>query len=365
MEKSEYAKRIEAVKNYLQQNDIECALVIDGFDVGYLTGLPKETGVAILILSKQGNYVVTDNRYEIEAKEACPDFEVLTWTKGVRGTFETALVILGELAPQTLAFSFAEIPYSYVRSIQEKLPSVTLKDSDLSVKALRARKSAEEIELIETACKISMRSFYALLDKIKPGVTEKYVSDMLEAEFRSHGGDGYCFTTIVASGPNNGALPHASVSDRKIEKGDFVTIDFGTAYKGYCSDITRTVTIGKPNNPELLRMFEAVSTAKEQGAKALHAGTCPMEIHNTLKAVMDEYGYVTPHGFGHSFGLQIHEYPFITLRDETPYPSNCVTTIEPGIYIPGTGGVRQEDDFLIVDGGAKRLTTITDYLIEL
>lgn len=359
-----YEQRISQLTSYLGEKNISCALVTNGVDISYLTGLPLEQGVFYLVITPSAKYLITDGRYEVEAHATCPDFELVIRPVGIRSTFASALNIIAELHPQNLAFDFSVLPYAAAKQVEEKLAGIELIDSDLGVRDQRAQKSPEELELIRHACKISQLSFYALLDYIKPGVTEKAVADQLEYEFRKRGGDGYCFETIVASGPN-GALPHAGVTDRQIQAGDFVTIDFGTAYKGYCSDITRTVSVGKPANPELVRMFEATTRAKQAGQDILAAGKTPQEIHAAISRVMDSYGYVTPHGYGHSFGLEIHELPHISATGQVPYAPNTITTIEPGVYVEGVGGVRQEDDYLIIEGGYERLTTITDYLIEL
>lgn len=200
---------------------------------------------------------------------------------------------------------------------------------------------------------------------IKPGVTEIDIANELEYQFRSRGGSGFCFETIVASGPDNGANCHATASDRKIQLGDFVTIDFGTYYHGYCSDITRTVAVGKAKDPELYKMFDVVRKAKDAGQNSLKPGMVMGELRDIIVKVVEDAGYHIPHGPGHNFGLDIHEQPYICTGSKVTLQPGMVHTIEPGIYIPGIGGVRQEDDFLITEDGYRRITNITDALITL
>lgn len=196
-------------------------------------------------------------------------------------------------------------------------------------------------------------------------MTEIDVANELECQFRSRGGSGFCFETIVASGPDSGACPHATASSRVIEQGDFVTLDFGTYFDGYCSDITRAVVLGRPKEPQLLKVWDIVEQAKELGASMLRPGVTYAEVSNAVNAYVEERGYSIPHGVGHNFGLDIHEAPFMGPANTTPEQSGMCHTIEPGIYLPGIGGVRQEDDYLITEDGCERLTYITDHLIEL
>lgn len=372
-----YDQRLAAVERQMAADGLDALVVGDGFDVAYLTGFTGGDGVAVLVLTPGAddtNFFVTDRRYVTQMAKECPAYEVRDWYKGVPGYYGTAGQVVAQLATAgatQASATTARVGYypdtlSHANFLQltAQAPDVEWVAATPYIKHMRAHKTPEEIATIREACRISMLSFYALLDHIRPGVTEKDVDNALEREFRAHGGSGYCFTTIVASGPENGACPHATVTDRVLQKGDFVTIDFGAGYKGYCSDITRTVSLG-PARPELRHMFDVVTEAKRAGHEALRAGTTPHAVHDAINAVITGAGYETPHGFGHSFGLAIHEWPFISPSDDTPYEAGTITTIEPGLYVPGVGGVRQEDDYLITADGSERLTFITDELIEL
>lgn len=357
-----FQERRSVLGQKMAEDGLDALVVSSGFDITYLTGFTAEPGVSVAVLSDAGDYIVTDRRYETQVAEETEGYGCFIWKKGTHSYCENAGLVLKELGARAVGIYGADMTHSDYLGLASQAGAAEFREAPAYLVSMRARKTPQELALIREACRISMLSFYALLDHIRPGVTEKDIADALEQEFRSHGGDGMCFPTIVASGPVNGACPHASVSGRRIEPGDFVTIDFGTGYKGYCSDITRTVCVGTPR-PELKRVFDVVSAAKRAGHEALRAGTTPAGLHEAIQHPIAEAGFETPHGFGHSFGLEIHELPFIGPLDQTPYEPGMITTIEPGIYLPGTGGVRQEDDYLVTEEGTERLTFITDELI--
>ena len=307
---------------------------------------------------------MTDGRFSGQAMQETQGLEVMAYESGLN-YFKQVGQLIEENRLSGCGFYGADISYGDYGDMKSMAPHTEFVQATPYVEELRAVKTPEEIEIIQQACRISERSFYALLDSIRPGVTEIDIANELEYQFRSRGGSGFCFETIVASGPDNGANCHATASMRKIELGDFVTIDFGTCYHGYCSDITRTVSVGKAGNPELYRMFAAVKRAKEAGENRLLPGLAMGELNRTIVESIQADGYTIPHGPGHSFGLDIHESPYICSGSMYCLKPGVVHTVEPGIYIPGTGGVRQEDDYLITADGYRRLTHITDELIVL
>ena len=363
------SERIAKLKQALAADGLGALVVTKGSDIKYLTGFTGEYGTSVLIISPAGNHFVTDGRFESQAKtEVGDEAEVhvyLKWQKEPQNYFTCAGDILADLGVREAGIVPEDITLADYRDLERHAGSVELKSVGDLVAPIRMIKDAGEIATIKRACQISMRSFYALLDSIKPGVTEIDVANELEHQFRSHGGAGYCFETIVASGPDNGACPHASVSGRKLEYGDFVTIDFGTFFDGYCSDITRTMVLGRAKEPEMYKIWDIVEQAKELGASMLEPGVTYAEVSNAVNAFVEGHGYSIPHGIGHSFGLDIHEAPFMGPANTTPEAPGMVHTIEPGVYVPGMGGVRQEDDYLITEDGCERLTYITDHLIEL
>lgn len=364
------AKRIARLLETLRSKGVPAYVVTKGSDIKYLTGFTGEYGTAVLVVSDAGRHLVTDGRFESQAAREVGDVAEVhvyrKWTKGaVSNYFTVAGDILADLGVAEAGVVAADLSLAAYGDLSEHARGVRLVQVEDLVAPLRMIKSGEELDAIRQACKISMLSFYALLDSIRPGVTEREVAAELEHQFHLHGGDGYCFDTIVASGPQHGACPHSTVSDRKLESGDFVTIDFGTYYHGYCSDITRTLVLGKARDARLREIWDIVQGAKDAAEAALAPGASLAAVSCAATDYVRARGYDVPHGIGHGFGLDIHEAPNVSPRSEVVASPGMVHTIEPGIYVPELGGVRQEDDYLVTENGFERLTFITDKLIEL
>ena len=363
------AERIGRLQQALKDDGIEAYVITKGSDTRYLTGFTGDYETSVFVVAPAGCWFVTDGRYETQAAEEVGDLAEVRlyhrWGTEHVNYYTCAGDILHEIGVERAGYVPEDITVADYNDLAAHAEGVALEPVEDHVAPLRMIKDADEIETIRHACQISMRSFYALLDTIRPGVTEFDVANELERQFRSRGGECSCFETIVASGPYNGACPHATVSDRVLEYGDFVTIDFGARYHGYCSDITRTVVIGRAREPELYRYWKIVEEAKEIGASMLRPGVTYAEVSNAVHAHVNKFGYTIPHGVGHNFGLDIHEAPFMGPLSDVPERPGMIHTVEPGIYVPGIGGVRQEDDYLITEDGCERLSYITDHLIEL
>lgn len=357
-------QRLKVILEHMESDRLEGLIVSKGSDIKYLTGFTGEYGTSVLLVTGKACYFVTDNRFTCQAVQETEGLEVLAYGSG-SSYFKQIGTLVKENGIKVCGIYGKDLSYADCMDVKNLNPTAEFIEANPYIEEMRAVKTPEEIETIQNACNISVRSFYALLDVIKPGVTEIDIANELEYQFRSRGGFGFCFATIVASGPDNGANCHATASMRRIQQGDFVTIDFGTYYNDYCSDITRTVAIGKAGNPELYKMFEVVKQAKDAGEKSLKPGLAMSELSKIITGFIEANGYKIPHGPGHSFGLDIHEVPFISAENSYQLQAGVIHTIEPGIYIPGVGGVRQEDDYLITDTGYRRLTHITDDLIVL
>ena len=208
-------------------------------------------------------------------------------------------------------------------------------------------------------------AFSYILNELKPGVTELQIAAKLEYFMRSHGAEGTSFDTIVASGYHS-AMPHAVPTEKPLENGDFVTMDFGCRYQGYCSDMTRTVVIGKAD-PRQKEIYQIVLEAQQAALEGLRPGMTGTEGDRLARDVIEKAGYgeYFGHGLGHSVGLEIHEKPALSTRDETVLLPGMIETVEPGIYIPGFGGVRIEDMVVLTETGIRNLTTSPKELIEL
>ncbi len=358
--------RIKKLKNKFLEDGLEGLVISKGSDIKYLTGFSGEYGISVLLLAKDENYFVTDNRFVNQVGQETVNFEVISYSETPNSNYYKKI---GELIAdnnlQNCGYYGNDMSYINYKDMSRQADRANFIESLPYVTNMRAVKSEEEILKIREACKISTFSFYSLLDFIKPGVTEIDIANELEYQFRKRGGEGASFPTIVASGPENGANCHNTVTNKKIEKGDFVTIDFGTYYKGYGSDITRTISVGEPRNKDLKKLFKIVADAKVEGEKALKPGLKLSDLHKVINSVVEKEGYTIPHGPGHGFGLELHEDPFITATNNFKMIPGAIHTLEPGIYLPGIGGVRQEDDYLITENGYERLTHITDELIIL
>ncbi len=216
------------------------------------------------------------------------------------------------------------------------------------------RKTPKEIALIRTAAGIASRAFDRVFEAIRPGLRERDVAFLLEQTFRELGADGPAFETIVAAG-ERGALPHGRASDRVIERSDMVVIDFGAQASGYNSDATRTVIIGQPN-AEQLRVIDAVAQAQATSLALMRSGTTADAVDRRAREALAGERHAFAHGLGHGIGLEVHERPYLSATDQTPLAPGMVITNEPGIYVPGWGGVRLEEMVLVTEGEPEVLT---------
>ena len=358
-----YEARVAKVKEKFLADGVEALLVSKGTDIRYLSGFTGEAGVALLVLTDKKNYFITDGRFTNQAKMETTGMEIILWKSG-SGLYKEGGELLKELGIKRAAIDCGEFSHADYLTLTGTWGQ-EVEDSKPYITTLRMVKDADELELIRKACDITEQSFLALLKLVKPGQTEKEIRNLLEYEFRKRGSVDVSFATIVASGPENGGNPHASLTDRKVQQGDMITIDFGASYEGYCSDMTRTFAIGDPGE-KLKEIYRVVYEAKKAAEAALHVGAIAKDIDKAARDVIVNAGYELPHGPGHGFGLDIHEDPFLGFRNTYAMEENVVHTIEPGIYVPGTGGIRIEDDYLIKGSGAECLTpNITNELIIL
>jgi len=227
---------------------------------------------------------------------------------------------------------------------------------------LRSRKVSEEIDKIRGAIRIASDSFLDALPRLKPGAKEKAVGDFLEIRMKRRGGEGPGFSTIVASGPR-GALPHGKATDKAVEKKELVVIDFGVRFQGYHSDETKTVILGKPDGRQK-KIYDLVRRAQERAMKAIRPGVSVRRIDAAARGVISRggYGEFFGHGTGHGIGLAVHEPPTISPRGSGVVEAGMIFSVEPGIYIPGWGGVRLEDLVLVTERGCEVLTYLSKEL---
>lgn len=351
--------KLEKLRTALQEHQVDGILITNEFNRRYMTGFTGTSGVAIV--SQNDAVFITDFRYTEQAKKQVKDFRIVEHTG----------VIINEVAKQveemgikTLSFEKDTMTYGEFETYQSVL-KVNFVPLSGVIEKIRLIKTPEEINIIKVACEIADHAFSHILNFIKPGVTELEVSNELEFFMRKEGATASSFDTIVASGLRS-ALPHGVATNKKIEIGDFVTLDFGAIYNGYVSDITRTIAVGKPSD-QLIEMYETVLESQLLALQHVKPSMTGREADQIARDFLKSKGYgeAFGHSTGHGIGLEIHEGPTLSSRSETILEPNMVVTIEPGIYLPGIGGVRIEDDIVITETGNEKLTHSKKELIIL
>ena len=334
-------------------------------NVRYLTdfdGVFDDEPSSLAVLSADGGqWIVTDSRYVEAARRAA---EGTAW-QVVLATSDLAATLAQVLEGAGASRIALENTLEYCRwgRFEDVLGGV-LVEADRWVEAVRAVKEPEEIEHIAAAQALTDQAFEHLLGVVRPGMSENDIALDLEFYLRRNGSTGLAFAPIVASG-SNAALPHASVSGRTLCDGDFLVLDFGARVDGYCADMTRTLVVGKAT-PRHREIYDTVRAANLAGLEAVRAGVAGQDVDAAARAVItaaglgDRFG----HGLGHGVGLEVHEAPGVGPRSATPLPAGAVITVEPGVYIPGFGGVRIEDLVVVEEAGARVLTASAKDLIE-
>ena len=330
-------------------------------NVFYLSGY---TGEGLLLLSRDLRAIVTDFRYVEQAQQQAPGFSVHQ-ISGISGHAQVAAGLAHGAGLTELLYEDDYVTVKEGRALQEALGEVTLAPLNMQPEKLREIKDEAEVALIENACAISCEAFDYILTQIKPGVTEKQLQRMLNYRLLELGADDTAFDTIVASGPN-GSLPHAIPGDRQVETGDMITFDFGAKLGGYCADMTRTVALGQPGS-QMREIYEIVLRAQITCQEALAPGKICREVDAIARKIIGEAGYGERfgHGLGHAVGIDIHENPRLSPACGDSLRPGHVVTVEPGIYVPGLGGVRIENSCLVTETGARSLVSAPRELIIL
>ncbi len=348
-------ERTGRLLHFLRERKLECAVIKDVHTIRYLTGFTGDS--SILYVDEKQLVLVTDGRYTEQARSQMKLCKVLEYKDSI---WEAVAGLVGE----ALAVGFDGDAFSYTEAaaLQELLrePMVSI-----NLTGLRIVKDERELRSLWEAFKIADGAFNRLLPEIKAGMTEKELAARLEYYMRSLGSEGVSFDTIVASGARS-ALPHGAPTDKPVEVGDFVTFDYGALYNGYHSDTTRTVVMGMANSWHR-EVYTVVQEAQYRGIKAARPGMTGRELDHLVRDYIESRGYgeFFGHGLGHGVGLEIHELPNINRRGDRVLEPGMVFSIEPGVYIPGRGGVRIEDTVVLTAEGAKSLTTLPKSLLEI
>lgn len=352
-----YEKAYEVMK----EKHADAILVSDGNNMRYLSGFRGATGY--LYISEKRRVLLTDSRYTIMAKEEAQAFEILD--PGKRSYGECLNELMEADGVKKAGFEDRYLLYSSFAGLQKACKERLTIPLEGSLDLLRCVKTKEEIEDLRMAEAIGDQTFSHMLDVLKPGMTELEAAAELEYFMKTHGAENLSFETIMASGIHS-SMPHAMPSHKKIEKGDFVTMDFGCKYHGYCSDMTRTVVVGKANEKQK-EIYRIVLEAQLAGLEAVRSGKRGCDVDKVSRDIIAKAGYgdCFGHGLGHSVGLFIHEEPRLSPSCKTILQENVIETVEPGIYVPGFGGVRIEDMVVVKNGKCDNLAHSPKELIEL
>lgn len=359
---SVYPERRARLAAELPLHQVEAVLVTSPVNVRYLTGLAS-SNAAVLVRTDGSALLATDNRYIDQTRDlGVPVVEAADVAGRLAATVTGGKVggVVGGVVGSAVGIEAAHMTVATYRRLGDGLvPLPPL------VEGLRAVKDDAELGLLRTACAIGDQAFADVRDAIRPGVTEREVARLLEARMAELGADKPAFDTIVAAG-ENGAVPHHAPTERPLRAGDLVTIDFGARYRGYHSDMTRTVCLGEPAAWQR-ELYDLVAEAQLAGRNALAPGADARDVDAAARSVIEAAGHGDHfrHGLGHGVGLEIHEEPFLGPSRTGKLEDRVPITVEPGVYLPGRGGVRIEDTLVTRGSGPELLTKTTKELLVL
>jgi len=353
--------RLERLRAALEAQQLDALLISQPESRYYLSGynghdLPPRDSAGYLLITRRESMLLTDPRTTEQAQQEAPDFEVVTYESGQAGP-ELIASSAARLGTRRLGFESIHLPYAIFEAIDTHLPpEIALVPTDRIVDDLRVIKDADELLKLQVAIDVLDDCLRFVLERLEPGLTEREVARMVEMYLIEHA-DGPSFPSIVASGPN-ASVPHAVPSDRRIRAGEGIKIDIGARAGGYCSDMTRTVCLGEPSDRRLTEIYAIVFAAQQHAETHIRPGMTGREADALARDLITEagYGHAFLHGLGHGIGLEVHEPPSLSkTRGDEPLRAGMVFSVEPGIYLPGWGGVRIEDLVVLEESGVRVL----------
>jgi Xaa-Pro aminopeptidase len=353
---------VGALLDALTSGHLDGLLVTSLPNIRYLTGFSGTS--ALLFVSPRELLFVTDFRYQTQVQEEVGDLARVSiesqslWTR--------LWQLLAQLPGlEVLGFESAHLLHRDFQRLLDAGSRWQWRPTLDVVEALRERKDAGEVAAIERAAGVATRALERALPQVRVGMRETEVAGILEKALRDEGTEGFPFPTIVASGPR-AALPHARSSSRRVEAGDFLLLDFGAEVDGYCADVTRTVVVGSASADQRA-VYDVVREANRLAAAGVRPGMRGRDADAIARGYIERHGLgeAFGHSLGHGIGLEVHEAPRLAKTAELPLAAGAVVTIEPGVYRPGWGGVRIEDDVHLADDGPRILTRFTRDLVEL
>lgn len=347
---------------WFSQNTAEAILLKKMPNVRWASGFQGADSWALM--TSGAGFLITDPRYTEQASIEAPDFAVVNWRETGGSVMKAAAHILKEQRLHSLAFEADALSFGEYQSLRRETDAELVPTWDV-VEKLRSVKTPQEIDCLRAACDIACRAFYRIVKDIRVGVTEKELAAKLSSYMVFEGADTQPYGNILISGPNTSLL-HGIPSNRALQYGDFVLMDYGCQFNGYMSDMTRTVVVGKASERQR-EVYELEKRMVEDALAAMRPGATGGEIYAASIRAIEGTPYFPYHygGIGHGIGLFVHEPPFIRRDAPDVYGENVVTTIEPGLYIPGWGGVRIEDQVILRDGGCENLISVPRELMEI
>jgi len=353
-----YRKRLDSLKAIMKDKGYNSFYIANITNIRYLSGFTGSSG--FLLITDHGDHFFSDGRYTEQSKHEVLDYTIHITTNHLKLISEENLLENN----WRMCFEGNHLSYDMFKKIKDTVGEgmEMIPENDI-IENIAAVKDQSEIDALQTAVDITDRVFDLILPEIKVGVTEKHIAARISYLFKQEGGDGDSYDPIIASGAN-GALPHATPSDKEVEKGDFIVMDFGSLYKGYHADMTRTIVVGEASDRHH-EIYNIVLESQLAGIRVAKSGMKCSELDKACRDVIDSKGYgeLFMHSTGHGLGLEVHTLPRITWMNHNNLEENNVITIEPGIYIAGWGGVRIEDDCVILKDSCRPMNRSTKDLV--
>lgn len=345
--------RLTKLRQLMAQLDYQALLLTEPLNIRYLCGFSGSS--ASLLITAERQFLITDYRYTEQAKTECAGFDIICRDRSAQSLGQCLAELLQQQPINCLHLEYSHLSVELFSQLQHDL-SLTLSPSTNLTEQLRACKDSHELKCLRQAAAIADQALAWLLPQLQLGMTEREAADLLQHKIYALGADELAFPTILLSGERS-ALPHGKPGQRRFQHGDFVLLDFGARVEGYRSDMTRTVVLGQAS-AEQQQFYQTVLNAQQAALAAVKPGISGHQLNQIAQAVLTDspYAAYVGEGLGHGVGLALHEYPLMRRGCEVLLQPNMVVTIEPGLYKPGFGGVRIEDDIVITDTSIEILT---------